>query len=176
MPECPNCKSQSYSSYGTRSDRNRYKCKNCNRHFVWPRKRKIWSDEEERFLQDHYGSVSHKWLCKQLGITYKQFCGKRNTLGLGKQADGYDKVTMQGVAEILGISRGKVRYMHLPFERVCYGEGKVRCNSMISMDALTAWLKANQDKFKASKIERFALGTEPDWLRAKRHRELTNLN
>lgn len=130
-----------------------------------------WTDAETKTLESLYGTMDTPKLCKRLGVPDSRLRRKAKALGLGYQREYDEYVTMRQVRALLGVGHYAInRFIArgLPIIRREFGK---RTNVMVSMPGLVEWLKNHQDLWLANKIERFALGSEPQWLRDKRRRE-----
>lgn len=131
---------------------------------------KRWSIEDIEMLKDMWGVRKLKYIAEKLGRTETAVALKAKRLGLGSAYTSSEYLSANQVAEIVGIDRhcvgnwiknyglkGKKRVMRKEFAMW-----------LIKPKDLLKWLENNQDKWNTRKLELFALGQEPQWLKEKR--------
>ena len=135
------------------------------------RRNKSWSAAEVAYLQDKWGVVSIQRIAKTLGRTEAAVLNKKNKLGLGAYLDGGMDISYnQLLVELCG--RGNTSYAKARFIR--YGipvkERRVLRNrfKVIDLDEFWKWAEEHKDLLDFSKLQPYALGPEPKWVKLKR--------
>jgi biotin operon repressor/transposase len=133
-----------------------------------------WNEEDINYLEDAWGRVSIKTIAKKLNKTETAVELKAERLGLcGCYITG-DYLNAHTVAKMLSIDTHTVTDYWIA---KCGLKGRktiLKSMSMwfISLENLMKWLKNNQDKWNSRRVELYALGTEPQWLKDKRKQDL----
>ncbi len=134
-----------------------------------------WLKKEIEYLDENWGKVSLLRLSTKLkrtkiGIYVK---AKRLKLGASTRADEY--ITANQVSEMINVDRhailGWIKSHNL--KAIKKKTLFVKIFWLINLNDFLDWLKKNQDKFDSKKIELFALGSEPRWLKDKRLKDRT---
>ena len=134
---------------------------------------RTWTKLEKEYLDEHWGKCTLSYISTHLKRTKiaVKLKAKRMHLGAITRADEY--MTANQVSILLNIDRHAItRWINnhkLP------GRKKIMLFKkklwMIKHCDLCEWLENNQDRFDSRRIEMFALGYEPDWLKEKRKRD-----
>jgi len=132
-----------------------------------------WTEDEIEYLKEHWGLSPLKNIAEKLNRTKiaVHLKAKRKKLGMVTRADEY--ITPNYLAKLLKTdSHIIIRWIKkhnlkavkkvMVFEREFY---------LIKHSDLYRWLEKNQDRFDSRKIELFALGYEPRWLKEKRMKD-----
>ena len=134
-----------------------------------------WTEEEINFLYEYWGNWSvdtmRKELKKRFGREIKNCTieSKLYHMGLGSAILYGDWITTGDVARILSLDYTTVikwtQQGKFPGKRI-----KLRSRTMhlVKFDTFIDWLKNNPYMWDSKKVELFALGSEPDWLKQKR--------
>lgn len=141
--------------------------------------RRRWTDEEIRYLKEHYGNDLDITVAKRLGrsIDAVRVKAKRLHLHPFKVANG-EYISICQLAEIFKgdpnvIYKWNEKYSDFPaVSKKIYHSSCL----LIKFDSILPWLKKHQDIFNAKNIEPFALGKEPDWLKKKRTEDFNKSN
>ena len=133
----------------------------------------VWTPEETELFRDMYGRESTAFIMRHFNLSYHQFRYKAQLEKLGYQRNANEYLTVKQVATLMKISHRTVDTHYardgLPLFKRRFGLKKV--NTLISMTNLLAWLEAHQDRWSALKVEPYAFGEEPKWLKEKRRKE-----
>jgi superfamily II helicase len=134
---------------------------------------RTWTEYEIEYLKEYWGLSPLKDISKELNRTKiaVHLKAKREKLGAVTQANEY--ITPNHIAKLLKAdSHIIIRWIKkhnlkaekkvMVFKREFY---------LIKYCDLCRWLEKNQDRFDSRKIELFALGYEPRWLKEKRARD-----
>lgn len=133
-----------------------------------------WTHEEEATLRDKWGEISADQIAKRLKRTKTAVIVKSKRMKLGAFKDRGEMLTASQVATLMGVDFHTVsdywmKKCGLPFRKIAARD--VRKFKYVHMDALIKWLHNNPDKWDSRRVELFALGSEPDWLKEKRTRD-----
>ena len=131
-----------------------------------------WTPEQEDQLESLYGKQSLQFICKTLGMSFSAVRHKAWRMGLGRQSETDDFITMKQLALLMGNIGCKAtrRFIRegLPVKKHIWNTS---VHYLIYRKDLLKWLEHHQDMFEAVKIQHMSLGSEPQWLRDKRRRE-----
>lgn len=125
---------------------------------------RLWSEEEEDFLIESWGYKTADRIASELHRKPTAIIKRAKVLQLGSPIDA-EYITRTSLSKILDIDGKTLINMGIPFRRKKF---KNRYFHVIRMVEVIRWLKNNQDKFNAAKIEEYGLGVEPEWLKEKR--------
>ncbi|MDR1408870.1 MAG: sigma-70 region 4 domain-containing protein [Oscillospiraceae bacterium] len=132
---------------------------------------RTWTNDELEYLREKWGKFNIPQLAARLGRFENAIRIKIVRLGLGKGADNYNCLTARKTSELLGVDIHTVTDFWIAKKglkakrRAPHGTRK---QWWIDFDALRKWLKNNSELWDSRRVELFALGGEPDWLKAKR--------
>ena len=134
---------------------------------------RTWTKLEKKYLEEHWGKCTLSYISTRLKRTKiaVKLKAKRMSLGAITRADEY--MTANQVSFLLNIDRHAIaRWINnhglKAQKKVMLFKKKLW---MIKHCDLCEWLENNQDRFDSRKIELFALGYEPEWLKEKRKRD-----
>jgi len=134
-----------------------------------------WTPEEEDKFIDMYGKKHTATILRSLNISYYRFLYKANVLGLGPQREADNYLTLRQLRIIMKISPYTIqRYIEEGLHVVIRCFGPKQKNRVVDLDELFVWLERHHEMFYARRIEPYALGIEPEWLRKKRLTEQNN--
>jgi len=134
---------------------------------------KSWSKHEIEYLDEHWGKCTLSYISNNLKRTKiaVKLKAKRLHLGAITRADEY--MTANQVSVLLNIDRHAITRWILKYE--LKAQKKVMLFKkrlwMVKHSDLCKWLEKNQDRFDSRRIEMFALGYEPEWLKEKRKQD-----
>jgi hypothetical protein len=134
-----------------------------------------WTKEEIEQLQDLWGPKTIPQIAKIMGRTNNAIKVKSSRLGLGAYKDSSEYLSAQQVSSLLGVDSHTVTNYWIPKcglkcrKIALLGKKKFK---YIRMDNLLRWLEHNQDKWDSRRVELYALGVEPEWLKAKRKADM----
>lgn len=135
-----------------------------------------WSTGDEEYLRENWGAVSIPGLAKALGRTENSVKVRSQRLGLGAVLDSGDYVTLnQLMLALKGTniqtytlkSWIKNRGMPIHYKRVSKNRFRV-----VYIDEFWKWAEKHRSFIDFSKMERFALGAEPDWVTEQRRKDM----
>lgn len=137
-----------------------------------------WTQEMEWYLEDKWGKASMETLIKKLGKTEKAIELKAQRLELGSMYNTGEYLTANQVAKLLHVDIHAITDYWIPKcgLKVKKRAIKKRKVYQIDLDTLQKWLKDNTDKWNSIKVELYALGFEPDWLKEKRKNDIERPN
>ena len=133
---------------------------------------KVWREEEIRYLEDNYGTLSIKTLAKNLCRTENSIIVRRTRLSLGAFLDnGYYISYSQLLVAMFGLDSAESAYrvnkswtdFPVKYKRVNNCRFKV-----VYLEDFWEWGKENKRKIDFSKMEENILGEEPEWAKKKR--------
>ena len=134
---------------------------------------RIWTKHEIEYLKENWGLIPLKDISKKLNRTKiaVHLKTKREKLGPVTQANEF--ITPNHIAKLLKadshiIIRWIKKYNLKAEKKVMVFKKEFY---LIKYCDLCKWLKKNQNRFDSRKIELFALGYEPRWLKEKRKRD-----
>lgn len=129
-----------------------------------------WTEEEVRYLEDRWGSVSIKGIAKGLNRSIYAVKSKATRLGLGDPRMHYDGITVHQLILVLGVSYSTIRLWiqkyRFPVKQKLFAEKEKVY--VITYEDFWEWAEKNKQFIGFSKIERNILGPEPEWVEAKR--------
>lgn len=127
-----------------------------------PRKKKQWTEKEEAYLQDKWGTVSIKGLSKALGRSENAIIVRAQRLGCGAHLAGDTRISLNQLMlaiygkNMLGYTSDKLIRYGLPVKWHVVKKNRFR---VIDIDAFWKWAEDNKSIHKAT--ERRRRGTEP---------------
>lgn len=132
-----------------------------------------WSQEDINYLIEHWGGTEFRTLRKRLKRTHYAIKKKAYELNLGPAVSAMGEfLTVYRISQAIGVKRETVlnwgNSYGLPVEVRSLNK---KPTYMVQYDELMIWLEENQDKWNASKMESYALGIEPEWLKEKSKRD-----
>lgn len=131
---------------------------------------RTWTQEDKEYLKEHWGVNSLSDIARKLNRTKiaVKLKAKRMKLGASTRADEY--MTANQVSLLLGVDcHTVIRWIiHHDLKAIRKVTLFVKRFWLIKNCDLCKWLEKNQDKFDSRRIELFALGYEPEWLKEKR--------
>jgi hypothetical protein len=135
------------------------------------RELKTWTREEDEALKELWGDSTPDSIGRQLGRTTVAIIQRRKILGLPPYIEGGEFITVNQATQLLGVDshvpdRTWIPKYNFPvkYRRTA---GRVRFK-VVKVEDLMKWLKDNPDAWDSRKVEPYALGTEPAWLKEKR--------
>ncbi len=131
---------------------------------------RTWSEEDEEYLHEMWGTIPTVNLAKKLNRTLIAVELKAKKLNLGAAADASEYLTATMAADILKVTAHTVINWIAKYGLKANKRIIRKCKKMIMIkhDDLLSWLEANKDKWDSRKVELYALGQEPTWLKEKR--------
>lgn len=131
-----------------------------------------WTKEEINYLEDSWGTVTVKYLATKLNRTETAIRLKAERLQLSSCYTAAGDLSANEVSKILGVDIHAVTDCWMPHGLKATKKALIERESwFINLDDLMKWLKNNQDRWDSRRVELFALGTEPEWLKEKRKKD-----
>lgn len=136
-----------------------------------PRKKKQWTEKEEAYLQDKWGTVSIKGLSKALGRSENAIIVRAQRLGCGAHLAGDTRISLNQLMlaiygkNMLGYTSDRLIRYGLPVKWHVVKKNRFR---VIDIDAFWKWAEDNKSLLDFSRFEKYSLGAEPDWVDVKR--------
>ena len=137
---------------------------------------RLWTEEEVTYLRDHWGVTNIKTISRVLNRSERAISMKKYELNLGAFLENGDYITFNQLLKTVGYNvdmntRNSWIRRGLPLRNK-----KVNNNSfkVIKIDKFWEWAEENQTFLDFSKFTRFSLGKEPQWVEAKRQRDIIN--
>lgn len=132
-----------------------------------------WDEEEDAYLLDHWGEKTPEQIATVLSRTPLAVIQRRKKLGLPKFTDAGEYITVNQATKILGIDghvpeRTWIPRYNFPFRYKKINDSRIK---VIKVDDLMKWLKDHPELWDSRKVEHYALGTEPPWLKEKRKQD-----
>lgn len=143
-----------------------------------PRKKKQWTEKEEAYLQDKWGTVSIKGLSKALGRSENAIIVRAQRLGCGAHLAGDTRISLNQLMlaiygkNMLGYTSDKLIRYGLPVKWHVVKKNRFR---VIDIDAFWKWAEDNKSILDFSRFEKYGLGAEPDWVDVKRKADYKKL-
>lgn len=138
-------------------------------------KYKVWSAEEEEYLVENWGKATFKQLCIQLNRSKDSIRRKAMRMELGRSIDCSGRfLTVYRVSQLLGKKRESVLNWEKKGLKIVTSTISGNKNYVIKIPDLLIWLEKNQDQWNSLKLEPFAFGIEPEWLKQKRRDDLSS--
>lgn len=134
------------------------------------RKFKRWTEEEIEFLEEKWGAISRGSIAKNLNRTISAVTSKSVKLGLGNPLMHIDGLTISQLSKVLNVDYGIIRnwidkydlparYKNLAIEKKTW---------IISYEDFWNWSEQNKQMIDFSRLDRLAIGPEPEWVDYKR--------
>ena len=135
----------------------------------------VWTEEEVNYLREKIGVVSMSVICEKLGRSVEAVTHKAVREGIGSASRNTEYLTASDIARMLNVSLSTVIYSYIKKKGLkamhISLSGKQK-NYYVLYDWFIKWLKNNQDLWDSTKVELYAFGEEPKWLKEKRNSDL----
>lgn len=135
-----------------------------------------WTKEEVNYLFEQWGTVNIKTISKKLDRTEKAVYNKAFKLGLGKQIESGEYVTVNQLFKALGYEsfdstkrESWIKNRKFPVKYKTLRERKFK---VIYIDDFWKWAEKNKNFVDFSKFTRYGLGKEPSWVEDKRQNDI----
>lgn len=133
---------------------------------------KRWTEEEKDFINEYWGVRTTDYIAKKLNRTKYAIIryAEKNKLGSAYK-ECY--LSTEDISKMFNIDSSTVSKIWIKSYGLKGRKRKLRERKIwcIKADDLYSWCKENQDKWKATYLEEYALGFEDDWLKQKRQRD-----
>lgn len=137
-----------------------------------PRKKKQWTEKEEAYLQDKWGTVSIKGLSKALGRSENAIIVRAQRLGCGAHLESDVRISLNqfmlalyGGAQMGGYTTNRLIQNGLPVKWHRVKKNRFR---VIDIEDFWKWAEKNKSLLDFSRFNKYTLGAEPDWVDEKR--------
>ncbi len=136
---------------------------------------RTWTSEELSYLEEHWGIVSIASIAKKLNRTENAIIVKARRLGLGPALESGDYITFNQLAHTLlghqsnsyqATSWIKNRGFPVHLKRVNKNSFKI-----VYLEEFWKWAEKNRSFIDFSRLEPFALGKEPEWVKEQRKKD-----
>lgn len=134
-----------------------------------------WTEEEEILLSDLWGTRSIETIAKIMKRTVISLKVKAVRMGLGPMVrNNYDLITVSDMCDLLSVTRDRITttWINLGLNL----KKKKLTNNMsyyvITWNDLMDFLEKNQNEWDSRCVEKNMFGTEPEWLKEKRIRDI----
>lgn len=137
---------------------------------------RAWTSDEIRYLQEKWGTASFATMANVLKRTPSAIKQKARNLKLGPFKESGDYVTVNQLHKTVcgwkwtvqkDDSWIKKRNFPVRYQQVLKRKIKV-----VGLDDWWEWAEKHQDFLDFSKFEKYSLGAEPDWVEAKRLKDM----
>ena len=137
------------------------------------RARKIWTEEEENYLREHWGTTSVKSIAGHLKRSPNAIIVRKDRLKLGSYLERGEYVTYNQLMSILGISNGASAYRSISWVQnraFPVREKRVLNNTfrVVCLNEFWKWAEKNRSMINFSRLEPNILGKEPKWVKLQR--------
>lgn len=145
-----------------------------------PKAKRVWTPDEEAYLQDKWGTLSVSTIAKNLGRSIDAVTVRRQRLGLGAHLASDVRIsTNQLMIALYQTGTGNSNYtLHkLIREGLPVKMHKVKTKSfrVIDIDEFWKWAEDHKNLLDFSRFEEYSLGKEPDWVKVKRKADFEKL-
>lgn len=134
-----------------------------------------WTFEEDEYLKEAWGSTSLQSICKHLDRSEQSVINRKHRLGLGAARDNnFEYVTlMRLITTLYGSNDTKSHtyeaYVILPQLLKIYMKPQPKVKrKCVKLSEFWEMAEKNRHLFDFSRLERYALGPEPDWVDEQR--------
>ncbi|EKN67860.1 hypothetical protein P9E76_01630 [Schinkia azotoformans] len=132
--------------------------------------RRLWTKEEDLYLEDNVGKLRLQTIAKRLGRTLAAVESRILFLGIGHTKIMSGRITANELAIALGIDSHAVKrwiksHGLKAVTKATRAEAKFH---LISIDDFWKWAEANKEKINFSRIETDILAPEPEWVEVQR--------
>lgn len=137
---------------------------------------RIWTAEEENYLQEKWGTCSIPAIAKKLGRSINAVKQKASRMGLGAVLMGGDYITLNQLLIAVKGSNGGGGYVMKSWVEnrgLPVHTKKVVSNSfrVVYLDEFWKWAEKNRSFIDFTKMEPMALGEEPKWVAEQRKKD-----
>lgn len=144
-----------------------------------PNRKKQWTEEEDNYLQDKWGSISVKRLAKNLGRSNNAIIVRAQRLGCGAHLESDIRISLNQLMLALygGVAMGSYTSNRLIRNGlpVKWHRVKKKRFRVIDIEDFWKWAEKNKSLLDFSRFEKYALGAEPAWVDVKRKADFTKL-
>ena len=137
--------------------------------------KKVWTREEESYLEENWGTISIPTIAKNLGRSVVAIKVRASRLGLGPCLLGGEYVSFNQL--VIALTGHTSHSYHLTswVENRGFPIHTKRVNKntfrVVYLDEFWEWAEKNKSFIDFSKMEPLALGLEPDWVAEQRRKD-----
>lgn len=134
-----------------------------------------WSQDEENYLSDKWGTLSLKAIAKHLGRTESGVANKASRMKLGSFLESGEYISWHQLLIALGIDSGGYKNISwIKNRNFPIRTKKVReCSfKVVNLKDFWKWAEQNQSFLNFALFEENSLGAEPLWVKAKRRHDI----
>lgn len=130
-----------------------------------------WSKDEIEYLSENWGRFTIPQLAQRMNRSENAVKIKIVRFGLGRAVENANCLNARQLSDLMGVDVHAVTDYWIPKcglkarQKAPHGQRK---QWFIKMDSILHWLENNQDKWDSRRVEEFAFGPEPGWLKKKR--------
>lgn len=132
-----------------------------------------WTKEEEEMLIARHGTYSLNSTAKRLDRTLQAVQLKLFRMGLTDNKDAFDYVIKKALADTLGVDSKTIEYFATQGLKI---RRKITCKvkryNFIAIADFWEWSSKNKELIDWTKLEKNALGEEPEWVDQERRKIL----
>ena len=137
-------------------------------------KRRLWTEDQIRYLEENWGRASMETMVKRLGRTpiaiQRQAYDK---LHLGSCVNGSDYITVAEFCRLSGISRNRIfgsifTSLKFPILRKKILNRRIY---YVDLEKAERWMEEHQDLYNGVPVSESLFADDPTWLRAKKQRD-----
>lgn len=134
-----------------------------------------WKPEEDSYLAENWGKLSVPKLAENLGRSVNAILVRKQRLGLGAWLDSGDFLTLNQLTNAITghqfhsyQTESWIRKRGLPI----HNKRNNKCTwKVVYLDEFWKWADKNRSFIDFSRLERFALGKEPNWMMEQRRKD-----
>lgn len=129
-----------------------------------------WPKDQVEYLEEKWGTVSLKFMAKQLGKSVNAVKLKAARLGLGRNYFSYDGITIHQLALAINtdykILKNWIDKYGFPAKKKIFANKKQI--SVVRYEDFWGWAEQHKHLLNLTRIEPNILGPEPEWVKEKR--------
>ncbi|MEG1597051.1 MAG: hypothetical protein RR359_02100 [Bacilli bacterium] len=137
--------------------------------------RSKWTEEDEQLLRDYWGNYSIEQIAKKMKRSVFSLKVKAVRMGLGSMiANNVEQISISDISDILNVSLDRL-YNTWIDKGLKIKNIKITKNKSymaVTWKDLMEFLKHHQDMWDSRDLEKNILGTEPEWLKEKRNKDI----
>lgn len=136
-----------------------------------PKAKKQWTEDEEIFLQEKWGNMTIPGIAKKLGRSENAVIVRAQRMGLGAHLESDHRISYhQLIVELYGKNQGSYTESRLIRAGIPVKLHKVKNSRfrVIDIEEFWKWAENHKDILDFSRLEPYALGAEPEWVKLKR--------
>lgn len=140
-------------------------------------KGKNWTQWEIDYLQENYGRYTLEHLCTQIDRTPSAIQNKVCRLKIGRWYKNGEYLTLNEISVATGIYHGTLRrWAEIHDFPITKRRHRKDYFSLVRLDRFWIWAADHRNMVEWDKIERLALGPEPEWVQEARKAKFLEKN